>query len=78
MATDPLQRVGVFLVFWIGDCIEELAVSPGAADVLWRAASDCFDEARTADMASSAYPRTQTPRVSDGLCAHDRALHYAS
>jgi hypothetical protein len=35
----------VLLVVWISDRIEELAVSPGAADILWRAASGSIDEA---------------------------------
>jgi hypothetical protein len=35
----------MFLVVWISDRNEELAVSPGAADILWRAASGCIDEA---------------------------------
>ncbi len=43
------RRLGVFLVFWIGDRIEEVAVTPGAADILWRAASGCLDETRIDD-----------------------------
>lgn len=49
LAADPLQRLGVLLVVRIGDGIEELAVSRGAADILRRAAASCFDEARIGD-----------------------------
>jgi hypothetical protein len=45
LAADPLQALDVLLVFRIRDRIEELAVSPGAADILWWAATDRFDEA---------------------------------
>ena len=45
MATGPLQHLGMFLVVWISERIKELAVSPRAADILWRAASGCIDEA---------------------------------
>ena len=46
LAADPLQPLGVLLVVRIGDRIEDVAVAPGAADILWRAASGCFGEAR--------------------------------
>jgi hypothetical protein len=46
VAADPFQPLGMFLVARIGDGIEEVAVSPWTADILWRAASGCFNEAR--------------------------------
>ena len=48
-AADPLQPLGVLLAVWISDRIEELAVSPGPADIFRWAASDCFDEAGVGD-----------------------------
>jgi hypothetical protein len=44
VAADPLQPLGVLFMAWIGNQPEEFAVAPGPADILWRAASDCFDE----------------------------------
>jgi hypothetical protein len=49
VAADPLQPLGVLVVVRIGDRIEEVAVSPGAADILGRAASGGCDEARVGD-----------------------------
>jgi hypothetical protein len=31
VAADPLEPLGVFVVVWISDCIEEVAVSPRTA-----------------------------------------------
>ena len=33
VAADPLEPLGMFLVVRIGDCVEEVVVSPGAADI---------------------------------------------
>ena len=49
MAANPLQAVGVLLVIGISDRIEEVAISPGSADILWWAAPGCFDKARVGD-----------------------------
>jgi hypothetical protein len=43
---DPMQPFGALLMVRIGDCIEELAVSPRPADILRRASSNSFDQAR--------------------------------
>lgn len=48
-ATDPCQRFGMLFVVRIGDRFEELAVAPGATDVLGRTAAGCFDQAWVRD-----------------------------
>jgi hypothetical protein len=48
-ATDPCQRSGMLFVVRIGDRFEELAVAPGATDVLGRAAAGCFGQAWVRD-----------------------------
>jgi len=40
-SADPCQRFGMLFVVRIGDRFEELAVAPGATDVLGRTAADC-------------------------------------
>jgi hypothetical protein len=42
VTADPLHPLGVLLVVRVGDRIEELVVSPGPTDILWRAASGCL------------------------------------
>ena len=46
VATDPCEPFLVLLLVGIGDCFEERVVAPRAADILGRAASDRFDQAR--------------------------------
>jgi len=46
---NPFQLFGVFFMVWISDCIQELAVSPRAADILGRTTPNCFHQARVRD-----------------------------
>ena len=49
VAANPSQAVGALLVVRISDCVEEVAIPPGSADILWWAAAGCFDKARVGD-----------------------------
>ena len=42
----PFFEFAMALVFGIGDGLEELAIAPRTADVLWRAVALGFDQAR--------------------------------
>ena len=59
----PLQPVDTLLVVRISDCIEEVAISPRPADILWRAASNRFDQTRVGDSGR----RIGNPLDADGV-----------
>lgn len=63
MVANPFQFLAVFLMVWISDCLEEVAISPRAADILGRTASDCFQEARIGDARHSIEEAFHTDRV---------------
>ena len=43
---EPFFEFAMALMFGIGDGLDELAIAPRTADVLWRAAALGFDQAR--------------------------------
>jgi hypothetical protein len=45
VTAEPLEPLGMFLVVRVSDGLEEVVVSPGAADILGWTASGCFDQA---------------------------------
>lgn len=45
-AADPFGQLGVALMLWIGDPVQELSVTPGAAAILGLAAACGLDQAR--------------------------------
>ena len=49
VVSDPLGEFGMAFVFGVADCLEELGVAPGAADVFRRTTSDSLDQARIDD-----------------------------
>lgn len=51
------------LVLGVGDGLEELGISPGAADVFGRAASDSLDQARIGDTGSGSKQTLDLDRV---------------